>query len=362
MRLIRLNLKIIFSSVILYLFYAFIVLFFLFFLVMMNQTRFINYAIFFDSLAYLEIAVFILAFCLAVYFAHQGYALEEACFVSKPACLLSRLSAVLIASGCVCAVPLIYIAAASVSEGTELYFCGLAAAYFLLRWLSLILVSQSMGFLMRFLLKKTFVYLLAAPFAIIFSHLNGSFLSIFFNADRMTVVSNLLSLQKPLIFGVDIDYAGPSVDLLFAVKCALVLLFTLFIAAATVAAGYLYRYVRLFIVLFVPHAAAVAVMFDKVNASISEYLTAFPEYAPFPAVNILIPLTHCAVALNFYVAMTLFLMLLFKDAVIPVVLIMAWCALEAGPLNIIFQRYDIFAGAFGHRIFTAIFPQTSCGC
>jgi hypothetical protein len=162
MRLICLNLKVIFSSVILYLFYAFIALFFLFFLVMMNQTRFINYAVFLDSLAYLEIAVFILAFCLAVYFAHQGYALEESCFVSKPACLLGRLSAVLIASGCVCAVPLLYIVAASVSEGTELYFSCLAAAYFILRWLSLLLVSQSLGFLAGSLLKKTFVYLLAA--------------------------------------------------------------------------------------------------------------------------------------------------------------------------------------------------------
>lgn len=91
-----------------------------------------------------------------------------------------------------------------------------------------------------------------------------------------------------------------------------------------------YRYVRLLMCLFVPHAAAVAVMFGKVNASISEYLAAFPEYAPFPAVNILIPLTHCAVALNFYIAMTLFLMLLFRDAVIPVVLIMAWCAIPLG--------------------------------
>lgn len=117
-----------------------------------------------------------------------------------------------------------------------------------------------------------------------------------------------------------------------------------------------YRYVRLFIVLFVPHAAAVAVMFGKVNASISEYLAAFPEYAPFPAVNILIPLTHCAVALNFYIAMTLFLMLLFRDAVIPIVLIMAWCALEAGPLNIIFQRYDMFAGAFGPQDFYSYLP------
>jgi len=117
-----------------------------------------------------------------------------------------------------------------------------------------------------------------------------------------------------------------------------------------------HRYVRLFIVLFVPHAAAVAVMFGKVNASISEYLAAFPEYAPFPAVNILIPLTHCAVALNFYMAMTLFLMLLFRDAVIPVVLIMAWCALEAGPLNIIFQRYDMFAGAFGPQDFYSYLP------
>jgi hypothetical protein len=107
MRLICLNLKVIFSSVILYLFYAFIALFFLFFLVMMNQTRFINHAVFLDSLAYLEIAVFILAFCLAVYFAHQGYALEEVCFVSKTGCLLGRLSALLIASSFVCVVPLI---------------------------------------------------------------------------------------------------------------------------------------------------------------------------------------------------------------------------------------------------------------
>ena len=233
MRLIRLNLKIIFSSVILYLFYAFIALFSV--LPCHDESNAIHQLCRVSRFAGLsEIAVFILAFCRR-YILHQGYALEEACFVSKPACLLGRLSAVLIASSFVCAVPLIYIAAASVSEGTgcisaagaRILFCdGSPCFWYLNLWA-----------FWRISVEKTFVYLLAAPFAIIFSHLNGSFLSMFLNADRMTVVSNLLSLQKPLIFGVDIDYAGPRVDLLFAVKCALVLLFALFIAAAAVAAA-----------------------------------------------------------------------------------------------------------------------------
>jgi len=117
-----------------------------------------------------------------------------------------------------------------------------------------------------------------------------------------------------------------------------------------------YRYVGLLLSLIIPHTAATAILFSKVNASILDYVVIFPKYDPFPKLNILIPMTHCAIALNFYIAMTLFLMLIFREPVLPVVLIMAWCALEAGPLNRIFKHYDMFAGSFTPQDFYSFLP------
>jgi len=96
------------------------------------------------------------------------------------------------------------------------------------------LVSETLGFLIGTLRKNTYVYLLAAPFSIIFSHLNEYFLFLFFKEDKLIAISNLLSLQEPLIHGVDIDYSGARVDLLFAMKCVFTLIFTLLIVVVTI--------------------------------------------------------------------------------------------------------------------------------
>ena len=53
----------------------------------------------------------------------------------------------------------------------------------------------------------------------------------------------------------------------------------------------------------------------------------------------------------------LFLMLLFREPVIPVILLMAYCALEAGPLNNIFKEYAMFAGSFGVPNYYDYFPS-----
>ena len=223
MRLIQLNFKIIFSSILTYLFFAFNLMFFLFFFVVLNNSPFINYTFFLDALAYYEIALFILSFCLSAYFSHKNHTLEKICFVEKQKYVVASFLSVLLASYIVCLIPVSYILIASLKEGTGLFFNLLSAVYFLLRWISILSISQAIGYLVGFLIKKNIVYLLAAPFSILFSHLNEIFFSKFLKGEILLKISNLFSLQKPFMNAIDIDYSGPRIDLLFIVKQLIVL-------------------------------------------------------------------------------------------------------------------------------------------
>lgn len=116
------------------------------------------------------------------------------------------------------------------------------------------------------------------------------------------------------------------------------------------------RYIRLVVAILIPHSIVVVILFREVNSSIMSFLELYPQNAPFPIIDITVPLFQCAVAINFYIVLTLFLMLLFKDPMIPVILLMAYCALEAGPLNNILKEYSMFAGAFSAPNYYDYFP------
>jgi hypothetical protein len=76
-----------------------------------------------------------------------------------------------------------------------------------------------------FLLKKHFVYILAAPFSILFSYLNTIIFSWFGGNDGIAIISELVSIQKPFMTAIDIDYVGAKVDLLFIIQSCAALLF-----------------------------------------------------------------------------------------------------------------------------------------
>lgn len=106
------------------------------------------------------------------------------------------------------------------------------------------------------------------------------------------------------------------------------------------------RYLKLALAILIPHSITVIIVFRQVNASVMEFFERSQQYAPFPPVNVFVPLFHCAVAINFYIILTLFLLFLFHDPAVATILLLGYCSLEAGPLSIIFKEYAMFAGSF----------------
>jgi len=117
------------------------------------------------------------------------------------------------------------------------------------------------------------------------------------------------------------------------------------------------RVFRLFIIVCIIYVPVVIYLFNSANKSILDYIDLFPQYTGFPLINIFIPIVHCMVAVIFYIMLTLFLMLILKNNNIPAILIMAYCALEAGPLNLILGKYSIFRGSFNTQDFYNFLPE-----
>lgn len=231
MKLFRLNLKIIFSSVITCVYFFFNLFFFVFFLVVLHNSNFINYAVFLDSLAYYEVAMFILSFCLAIYFSHMNYFVESICFVSRCRYIVARFFTTLFTSYLLIIIPVLYIIISSFFEKTEFTFNALSLIYFVCRWIAILSISVGLGYLIGTIVERELVYLLSIPFAILFSHLNKKFFSLFLSGNTLRKVSTLFSLQKPFVDSADIEYFIPRVDFLFFVKQIIVLVFFVFIVS-----------------------------------------------------------------------------------------------------------------------------------
>lgn len=116
------------------------------------------------------------------------------------------------------------------------------------------------------------------------------------------------------------------------------------------------RVLKLLGIICIIYIPVVLYLFSAVNRSIKEYIEIFPQYTGFPLINIFIPIVHCLAAIIFYITTTLFLLHILKNDKLPTIFIMAYCALEAGPLNIILGRYDIFRGSFNTQDYYVFFP------
>lgn len=118
----------------------------------------------------------------------------------------------------------------------------------------------------------------------------------------------------------------------------------------------LLRWLRLVILMEALYLPFVGLSLVKINRSLQDGGQGF-DYQP---VSLSVMLFQCAVAMLFYVTITMFLTALFKSRVYALVLLMAYCALEATVMPVIMARYAIFRGAFSSADFYSYFmPNTA---
>ena len=222
-KLSELNFKLVCSSLIFILFFLFTLFFFALFIAYTAWSPYINpinYSVVIGMLEYLEVGIFVMAFCLAMYFSHQKYTLEQICFIPTHIVVLCKLGTVILASFLICLIPVTYILIFAIYQGTDIFFTLNTLCYTLVRWIALLLVADTLGFFVGLIIKTSYSYILAAPFAVITSFLNATIIDIFFGANPSLsrTVAQLLSVGDSYVGASEMDYPGLRLDLGFLVE------------------------------------------------------------------------------------------------------------------------------------------------
>lgn len=117
------------------------------------------------------------------------------------------------------------------------------------------------------------------------------------------------------------------------------------------------RYLRLFALLVILHIPIVLFAVSRINTSMDIYISSFPQYTGFPHVPFFPLIIQCTVGMAFYIALAISLIFLLRNKYLPVILMVVYCILEAGPLIGILGKYCIFYGSFiGDPIYN-YFPE-----
>lgn len=234
--LFRLHLKRIFSSPFYFVLSGFVLICFLLFngLLITQNIKFINYVARFDIFTYLEVVIFIMLFCEATYFARHKIVLESMCFYTDSQIILSKTLAGVISSLTLCVIPITYAIFSALQEHTDFTFNIIAITYMTMRWVMIISLAQCLGYLTCCFTNTPAIYILSIPSAIIFSFFNVYFLTALFrkNTDK---ISNYLSVQKPFVNAMEMDYTGARLDFFFFVKFLCVMIFVALVIAIMVA-------------------------------------------------------------------------------------------------------------------------------
>lgn len=195
-------------------------------LLLISRTSFISYVVQFDHYVYFEVVLTVIVFCIAVYYFRQESELEIICFYPKAKILTGKMLAILSCSLTLCLIPIIFVAVNAAASRTEPGFSIAALLYVIIRWSSIILVSQSAAFLSSYFIKGSASYVLCLPAAIIFSYLNQTIVSLLLgHGDMSERVSAFFSMQEPYVSGMDVEYVGARTDLFLLVKYIYVLVF-----------------------------------------------------------------------------------------------------------------------------------------
>ena len=85
-----------------------------------------NYIVRFDSLAYIEIVLVAIVFCIAAYFAQEKNGLEQMCLYSKAQIEINKIVMTIVCSLSFCFIPALFIILSAAIERTELKFTVLS--------------------------------------------------------------------------------------------------------------------------------------------------------------------------------------------------------------------------------------------
>ena len=236
-KLMCINQKSIFRSAIYWIYNVAVLLFFLFLILtadIMGMAKFISYAYTLEYMTYLEITLFVIVFCLSSYYTKKPFQLEDVVHVPVVQKILARYFAILSMSLSVCAIPLTYILVSSSLERTQLSYTLSTIFVIMVRWSEMILLSHSISFFVSTIVKSVYTYILCIPFAITFSYLNLLFIDKLPLSDTLkTKISQLFSVNKLFISGMEIDYTGLRINqllfwkVLFLILCSSVIIYLL---------------------------------------------------------------------------------------------------------------------------------------
>ena len=237
-KLLKLNVRLMFASLIFVLFAAFALGFFLVFIGYISWSPYIhpiNYSAVINALEYLEIGLFVMAFCHAMYWSHQSALLEEICFVPRVSVIMCRLAASILATSTACLIPCGFILISAVQQGTSPLFTLNTLCFTLIRWLTLLLTANTLGFFLGHFIKNTYAYVLAAPVTVLSCYFNQTIVEIFlgFRTSASRIVAQLLSTSDSSPATMEMDYPGSRLDLyylldgLFLVLACLLLIWVL---------------------------------------------------------------------------------------------------------------------------------------
>lgn len=105
------------------------------------------------------------------------------------------------------------------------------------------------------------------------------------------------------------------------------------------------RYLRLWALLVLPIIPLCIYAVKKINLGIAYSIAEITNLSGFPFISIWPMLAQCIIAIAFYIALALILLLIFKSRYLPVILVVIYCFMEYGPLRDTLGKYAVFYGS-----------------
>lgn len=237
-KLFSLYFRLVFSSAVTWTYYIINLLFFLFiFYAVSISGGFNNFYSVIDALAYVEMIIACYAFCMALVFARKKSVLEQICFVAREKSRIICAVSVMIAAWLIILIPIGFCVVLTIFRHTSGIFCLEVIFYTTLRWMVFLSFFVVMGFILGRAIKSSFVYLLSAPIAILFSNFNEViFQRLCIETTGLQKYTTLLSIQHMYAQTMHLDYSAPNIDLFFISKiisCTLISVILIFILYLT---------------------------------------------------------------------------------------------------------------------------------
>lgn len=226
-QLLKLNLKIVFRSVIFYLSYILVFLLLIFEHISLPDlpaNDYVNYFAMVGNPVYLEVIIFILSFIAAVFFVHKKHTLEKICFLSKTKVFISKLISVAASFSMLALIPIAYMAVMSIIRRYSLKYFLLCSFYVILKYISIVLPAVILGFIIGYIIQQFYAYIFSIPFAYMFSVLfKETIFKLFgYYTDLSYKIYHFISMNGLYDEGIEVEYRGPKLDILFLIKLLMI--------------------------------------------------------------------------------------------------------------------------------------------